>query len=170
MRTYRRAKLLQKITLVKTFQPSQQSHPNSAESMHFNKGSHLKLKATCKLKAKWQENMAGIHVIKHRVWRILAYGIPFMENNKFPLPCEKSLFPKWQQAEVDQETVSTPAEHQGPAGVPPPGIKSRDRDMETNLGQQRESVNCFFGAQEKISERNIFRLSLGISCSSIQKG
>ena len=53
--------------LVKTFRPSQQSLPNSAESTHFNKGSHLKLKAACKLKAKWQENMAGIHVIKHRV-------------------------------------------------------------------------------------------------------
>ena len=38
--------------LVKTFQPSQQSLPNSTESTHFNKGSHLKLKATCKLKAK----------------------------------------------------------------------------------------------------------------------
>ena len=32
--------------LVKTLQPSQQSLPNSAESTHFNKGSHLKLKAT----------------------------------------------------------------------------------------------------------------------------
>ena len=30
--------------LVKTFQPSQQSLPNSAESTHFNKGSHLKLR------------------------------------------------------------------------------------------------------------------------------
>ena len=38
--------------LVKTFKPSQQSLPNSAESTHFNKGSHLKLKAACKLKAK----------------------------------------------------------------------------------------------------------------------
>ena len=74
------------------------------------------------------------------------------------------------EAEVDQEKLSTPAEHQGPAGVPPPGIKSRDRDMETSLGQQRESVNCFFGAQEKISGRNVFPFSLGVFYSSIQKG
>ena len=64
---------------------------------------------------------------------------------------------------MDQEKLSTHAEDQGPAEVLPPGIESGDRDMETSLGQQRESVNCFFGAQEKISERSVFRFSLGIT-------
>ena len=51
--------------------------------------SHLKLKATCKLKAKWQENMAGIHVIKHRVWRILVYGAPLWNAAKSHYPVKK---------------------------------------------------------------------------------
>ena len=58
--------------------------------------------------------------------------------------------PQWAQANTKKfKPKLNEALAQEEQGLPPPGIQSRDRDMETSLGQQRESVSCFLALKRK---------------------